>query len=118
MTSMPKFKELSLGDRSKVVGESWTKLSDDQKKQYVIMANQDKQRYERELKEVKAKGYFINKDGNKIIPTEQKKAFEDDVTKPKKALSTFIFFCNQNRAILKKQNPDISLVEMAKKSGE
>jgi len=38
MDSMKKFKDLTPTDRVKVINESWSKLKDEQKQQYVDMA--------------------------------------------------------------------------------
>jgi len=63
MKTMKKFENLSFGERVKVVGESWGKLNQEQKEEYVILANEDKKRYDKEMKQLEKKGWFKNKDG-------------------------------------------------------
>jgi len=48
MRTMDKFKNLSFADKSKVISESWAKLTEKQKQQYVDLANEDKVRYQKE----------------------------------------------------------------------
>lgn len=48
MKNMPKFNDLTLAERAKVISESWSKLTSEQKSQYVEMANNDKIRYQNE----------------------------------------------------------------------
>jgi len=50
MKSMEKFKGLGFGERIKVVSESWSKLNEEQKSEYVKRSEDDKKRQERELK--------------------------------------------------------------------
>lgn len=49
MKNMPKFNDLTLAERAKVISESWSKLTTEQKAQYVEMANNDKIRYQNEM---------------------------------------------------------------------
>jgi len=41
MKSMEKFKNLSFGEKIKIVAESWRKLNDDQKVEYTNRAEED-----------------------------------------------------------------------------
>lgn len=50
MKGMKKFEGMSFGERTKVVGESWGQINDDQKADYIKQAEEDKKRYEKELK--------------------------------------------------------------------
>ena len=63
MKSMKKFQTLDFSQRSKVVSESWSKLKQEQKTEYMNSAAEDKKRYDRELKQLEKKGFFKNKDG-------------------------------------------------------
>jgi len=63
MKSMEKFKGLGFGERTKVVGESWAKLNEEQKAEYVKRSEDDKKRHEKELKQLEKKGFFKDKDG-------------------------------------------------------
>jgi len=108
MKNMPKFNALTLAERAKVISESWAKLTDDQKQQYVEMANADKERYKRE---VKAKDGKTAKKAAPPVP-------EDKGVQPKKPMAAFFHFGNQNRAKLWKENPDLKVTEIAKLNGE
>lgn len=64
MKSMKKFINMSQLDKNKVVSESWSKLTKDQKKQYEVLAKEDKLRYQREMDLYEKRGWFKDKDGN------------------------------------------------------
>jgi hypothetical protein len=53
----------------------------------------------------------------KPAKVEMKKP-SDEITKPKKVLSAFICFSNQNRSTLTKANPDKKMTEIFKLNGE
>ena len=50
MKMMKKFENLTFGDKKKVIGESWSKLNEEQKQDYENLATLDKKRYDKELK--------------------------------------------------------------------
>lgn len=127
MKNMKKFNGLSIGERAKVIGDSWSKLTSEQKQQYVDLAAEDKQRYQNECKQLEKKGYFINKEGvnskdlQKTKDKGQKKrdsSEKKDVVLPKRPMSAFFFFGNSNRAALNAKNPDLKITEIAKMNGE
>lgn len=57
--------EMKIIEVSKRVSEQWTKMSNDSKAPYEKLAIQDKSRYEKELKNLISKGYFLLEDGAK-----------------------------------------------------
>lgn len=66
-TRREKFKndnpKLSITEIAKALGQVWQALQDDQKKPYLKVVEEDVARYQRELQDLKTKGYFINKNG-------------------------------------------------------
>ena len=52
MKDMPKFSGLTLGEKVKVVSESWAKLNDKQKTEYNKAATEDKIRFDKETKQL------------------------------------------------------------------
>ena len=80
MKSMEKFKGLGFGERIKVVSESWGKLNEEQKAEYVKRSEDDKKRHEKELKQIEKKGFFKDKDGKDsrdlYKPAKDKKSAE------------------------------------------
>ena len=57
--------DMKVSDRSKLAGEMWKNMSDDDKKKYTDAANKDKTRYEKEIKKYKKSSKyteFINSD--------------------------------------------------------
>lgn len=148
MQKNKKFKDLSVQDKSKVISESWQKLKDAQKQQYVDLANDDKKRYNKEMKQLEKKGYFINQEGKRSTDlqkngkpkapvvvakdkvkakaivekkkvAEKKKAEEKpDVTMPKKPNSSYMCFSIKSWPEMKAQHPNLAITELTKKVAE
>lgn len=139
MKTMKKFASLSTQERSKVVSESWSKLSTQQKQQYVDLAEEDKKRYKKEMTQFEKKGWYRDKDGNdsrKLANPKTKKtedvemtdeskkggkkssqsatAPETKVTKPKPAKSSYMFYMNEQYPISSKANPELKMVDITK----
>ena len=143
MKSMKKFANLSFPEKNKVVSESWSKLSAQQKEQYIDLAEEDKKRFKNEMAQFEKKGWFKDKDGNdsrKMAKPSRKKAnseneeMEDEspkgkkgktgsqppaatetkATKPKMALTAFMFFMKEQYPITSKANPDLKMTDITK----
>ena len=57
-------------------GSNWNAMTDDEKKKYNELHDADKNRYEKQLTEWKAKGYYLMEDGMKsseLAPRYKKK---------------------------------------------
>lgn len=143
---MDKFKHLTWAEKTKTISETWSQLKDEQKYVYLTKASQDKLRYEREMNELGAQGWYKNKDGKDSrdfykVPSPRaknidkrsngdkeanetsnkkkgSKAEKDDVVRPKKPLTAFIFFSLENWSKVLKKNPDIKPTEILKQNGE
>eukprot|EP00494_Astrolonche_serrata_P027060 UN27323 len=59
MKNMAKFKAMPFMQRNQVVAQSWSKLDDEQKKEYNKCALDDKKRFDKETKLLEKKGYFV-----------------------------------------------------------
>lgn len=77
---------------SKKCSDTWKKMSESEKKKYIQMADKDKKRYETEMST-----YVPPKDGKGKKGKKAKK----DPNAPKRALSAFFWFCNDERAKVK-----------------
>ena len=55
--------KLSLTDATKAMSQVWKSLDEKQKLKYNKMNEDDKKRYEKEMNDIKTKGFFITKDG-------------------------------------------------------
>jgi len=92
---------------SKKCAERWKKMTDKEKKVFHDLADKDKGRYQAEMAHYKPpKGEAKGKRKRK------------DPDAPKRNLSPFFLFCNDERAKVKKEFPDMSVGEIAKKLGE
>jgi hypothetical protein len=79
------------------------------------MAATDKARYESEMKDyVPPKGSKDDAKNNKGKKAKAKK----DPNAPKKPLTSFMLFSNENRSRIQKENPSMTFGELGKKIGE
>lgn len=113
-----------------MIGDTWGKLTEQQKNDFVKEAEDDKKRYAKELKQLEKKGYFINKDGKdsrdlhkpkKAADKEDEemedleaKAKEEFVSKPKKVISRYLSFATETWPKITKKNPELKLADGAK----
>ena len=91
---------------SKKCAERWKQMTDKEKQRFAEMAERDKQRYEREM----ATYTPDNEHGRK----KRKK----DPNAPKRPLSAFFLFCQDERPAVKAIYPNYSVGEAAKELGE
>lgn len=81
---------------SKKCSDSWKKMSEAEKKKYIQMADKDKKRYDTEMST-----YVPTKDAKGKKGKKAKK----DPNAPKRALSAFFWFCNDERNKVKETLP-------------
>lgn len=61
--------------RAKIIAEEWSKLGAAEKQKYIDLSEEDRQRYDVQMEEIKLKGFFMCDDGSKS---------SDHKAKPKK----------------------------------
>ena len=79
----------------------------EQKKHFVEIADRDKVRYEAEMQ------HYVPPQGAKAKGGRRKK----DPNAPKRALTAFFWFCNDERPGIREANPGFSVVDVAKELG-
>ena len=84
---------LSATEMTKHFGQLWKSLSEGDKKRYEEISQKDKERYQREMKE--------------YAPEDKHEKSNKKVT-PKRPLSSYMLFCQENRTQIKAQNPGFS----------
>ena len=82
-------------------------MSEKEKKRFVEMADRDKARFEAEMK------HYVPPPGGKAKGTRRKK----DPNAPKRALSAFFWFCNDERPAIRDANPNLTVGDIAKELG-
>ena len=92
------------------LGRLWKELTDDEKDIYKKKYQEDKVRYASELS---------NYESPDESPTEKKtvKKSNKKTTGPKRGLSSYIFFCQENRAVVKADEPDFDAKEVTRELG-
>ena len=110
---------ITFGHISQHSSDMFKKMDEQEKSEWVRKAQQDKKRYERELADyVPSKGYDHN--GNFIDENTKKKRTRaiKDVNSPKRAAGAFVFFSNEMRPKLQKENPGVKFVDIGRILGE
>lgn len=104
--------EMSAKDITAELGARWKKLKDNNPKlvaKYEAMAKADKERYCSE------KESYVPPQGADLY-VEKGKKFKDP-NAPKRAKSSYLFFCADNREKVKDENPDITAKEITAELG-
>jgi len=92
---------------SKKCADRWKTMSDKEKGRFHTMAEKDKKRYEGEMADYKPPKGEKGKKRKRV----------KDPNAPKRALSAFFWFCNDERARVKETIPDSTVGEVAKELG-
>jgi formiminotetrahydrofolate cyclodeaminase len=93
---------------SKKCSEKWKQMTAKEKRRFEEMAEKDKARYNREME-------------NYDPPAGEggrKRKRQKDPNAPKRALSAFFFFCNEERPAVRKQYPNYAVGDVAKELGK
>lgn len=99
--------DMSAKDIIKELGRVWREdTSDKDKAIYSKMSADDKLRYEDEMKD-----YTPDPNDVSVIAKTKRSG-------PKRGLSAYIFFCNDQREILKEENPDLPTKEVTSELGK
>ncbi|XP_064078860.1 uncharacterized protein LOC135196193 [Macrobrachium nipponense] len=93
---------------SRKCADRWKTMTDKEKIRFYEMAEKDKDRYESEMK-----GYR----GPRMPRGSRKRRNRKDPNAPKRALSAFFWFCNDERPKVRAANPDMGVGEIAKQLG-
>jgi hypothetical protein len=93
-------KKLSATEITSKLGEQWKTLSAKAKVKYEKMSQQDKVRYDEEMK-----SYTPPATSDE---DEKPKRSKKDRTGPKRPLSAYMFFCKEQRDVIKQEHPDMN----------
>jgi len=106
--------EVTFGETGKLLGESWKKLSEEDRQKYKLQAAKDKVRYQKEMADYKQEHPNSSEDEK---PKKKRKKVKKDPNAPKKPCSAFFHFSKKMRATIKEQNPNASFGEIGKLIG-
>lgn len=102
-------KAIVFSEFSKQCSTQWKKMSDSEKKKYIQMADRDKKRYQDEMKN------YVPPKGEKGRKSKKNKK---DPAAPKRALSAFFLYCQDERNNVKSSlPPESSVGDVAKELG-
>lgn len=95
---------------TKKCAQKWKEMNAKEKKRFEEMAEKDKTRYQNEMVDYAP-------DGDKSAGGRGKKRTKDP-NAPKRALSAFFLFCNEERPKVKKDFPSYAIGDVAKELGK
>ena len=106
------FPDMTAKDITSELGKRWKDLSDEDKEQYIDDAATDKARYMEEMKEYTPSAEWVasDSDGGKKSKKKRKPG-------PKRALSAYIFFCQEMREKVKEENDEMSAKDITSELG-
>lgn len=113
--------DFKVGDVAKANGVAWAKLTDEDKKPFVEMSKKDAERFEKETKQLKELGYFINKDGIKSTMLNKKgkeMEFPPNTYMPKKKTTPYMAFLKEYHEVNKEACQGVAVGITAKKISE
>ena len=94
MIKKGEMEESQMADLMKEMGKMWSNLEKEQKDMFLEAASQDKERYEKEMKEFNIQG-------------GKGKSIQDfDAQRPKKCLSAYMIFVRETRPKIVKEQQD------------
>lgn len=94
----------------RAISDKWNTMTDKQKSKFVKIAAKDKKRYEKEIEAAKAAHPEIveeNEKANAVVRKQRRKNKKNDEYKVKRAKTAYMCFCDQNRAQVKADNPEM-----------
>lgn len=95
---------------SKKCAERWKTMSEKEKKRFHEMADKDKKRYDTEMQS-------YNPPAGEKVRGKRRKQIKDP-NAPKRSLSAFFWFCNDERGKIKQDNPEYGVGDIAKELGK
>lgn len=104
--------EAGFGQLSKIAAAQWRALSADSKRRYEIMAENDKMRYQEEMR------HYVAPPGTRGFAGGAKKKRKKNKDAPKSPLSAYFIFSSHIRPTVVFQHPDLNLPGVTKEIAE
>eukprot|EP01117_Protostelium_nocturnum_P011167 TRINITY_DN4056_c0_g1_i1.p1 TRINITY_DN4056_c0_g1~~TRINITY_DN4056_c0_g1_i1.p1 ORF type:complete len:207 (+),score=87.30 TRINITY_DN4056_c0_g1_i1:111-731(+) len=115
-TANPSLKITEVGRK---LGEMWKELTPEEKKKYEDLSSKDSERYQEAMKGyTKPESDSDSSDDDSSKKKRKKNKEKKDPNRPKRAMSSFMFFANEKRAEVKAKYPDLKVTEIGKKLAE
>ncbi|OXA58871.1 LIM/homeobox protein Awh [Folsomia candida] len=112
--------EITVAELSKLASKKWRELSTEQKAKFNNMADKEREKYGDGDDDRKSRRSVKNKDKgekeNRDAETKKPKKVKDP-NAPKRNMTSFFVFSNEQRPILKTENPEFKTTEVAKELG-
>ncbi|CAM9171665.1 unnamed protein product, partial [Ectocarpus fasciculatus] len=100
------------GQLSKIASAQWRAMTTDEKRRYEIMAENDKMRYQEEMR------HYVAPPGTRGFDGAGKKKRKKNKDAPKTPLSAYFVFSNEIRRHVVAQRPDLNLPGVTKEIAE
>lgn len=112
---------MSFGQLSKYTSHMYKSLSPEEKSEWILRAQRDRERYEEEMKHY-TPSYGFDKDGNLLaefsVPRKNSKTNAKDPHHPKRARGSFLLFTMDERPKILAEQPGVKFTEIGGILGE
>jgi len=115
------FPELKITEIGKKLGLLWKTLTPDDKKKYDGEALKDQERYQKAMQTYTPPSPSSSESDSDDEPKKRKakkKKVKKDPNKPKRSMSSFMFFANAKRQEVREKFPELKITEIGKKLAE
>lgn len=110
---------MAVTEIAKIIGAKWNGLTDEEKVEYNQQAQEDKERYKRDMADYKPPEGFDASGASSSSPTKaKKKRVKKDPNAPKKPMQAYFLFSQDQRAKVKAENPDLGTKDIARQLGQ
>jgi len=103
---------MKFGEVTKYIAAQFRELDSSTRKKWDKRSMKDKQRFQREMANYTPPDDSTDSDDSDRVGKKKKR--KKDPNAPKKALSSYMYFMNRNRARIKEANPDASFGDVAR----
>jgi hypothetical protein len=116
--------DVSFSQIASIASDNFKALSEEERAVWVQKAQDDKIRFDKELKDYKPtdgydySGSLIKDDDDSNSGKKKKKKLQRDYNSPKRAAGAYVFFANEMRPKLQEENPGVKFVEIGRILGE
>ena len=105
---------------AKTLGKEWKELDEEARKPFAALAEKDKERYQKEMKDYKPLDKILVTNPSKLQKKKAAKAARKkrkDKNAPKKAMGSYMYFTQAMRPKLLEENPELGLTGVAQRCG-
>jgi len=113
-----KFPDMKITDIGKKLGELWKDVTADDKTRFEGMHTKDLARYNKQMETYTPPAESESSSDSDSDKPKKKKKKKNDPNRPKRGMSSFMFFANAKRTEVRAAHPDMKITDIGKKLSE